>query len=387
MVAALLVAIALIKQSFVCSQETIPGFTCGASKKPDECVVGPGASALLQVDRAAKKADFDRSHIHDPDSSPVSREEMLRHTKPLRSQIDDLNDRVESLEATAGQRGSQDRQDDGEDSRQDSDNWAWDNYDEDHDAVGDSDKRSEKDGEEPRRRRRKEADDKTEGNELSSEKQSQPDWNGVAPNAWNGLEKVKAKDRGRQASWKGKGTGVSSGRKYSGEYPYEIMMDVDYIIDSNPSKSQPTQTEESGGESKVSRKKEEKSGGKEGGKGKSAPKHGSKKATKAPKAQAKSGPRHGGKSSKREGGKAKGDAAVGGKFAPSGKSSASEQSSIRRPAAVSKTASRNGGKEAPEALLSRAGEAVRKIREEVQEEVAAKKVQAQHMTVVNANSA
>jgi len=314
-----------MKQTHVWSQEIASGITCDASENFDECVVGPRASALLQVDHSAKKTEFDRRHIQDPDSSSVTVDQMLQHTKPLKSQIADLRDRVASLEATAEQHGSEGKQDEeyennadnnvdeeyeNNDAKGDADNWAWDD-----DRKETADKTTQP-------KWRKEAADNTE--EESSGKrrklneegyeETQPDWNGVAPKAWNGLEKVNAKDKGRKASWKGKGTGVASGRKYTGEYPYEIMMDVDVIVDSNPSKSQPAVKKEEKTETKPGgkQKKEDESGEEESApkqEGKSAPKHGGKKEIKAPKTPAKSGPRHGGKSSKREAGEAKDDAA------------------------------------------------------------------------------
>jgi len=141
-------------------------------------------------------------------------------TEPLQSTLDSLKDRVTSLETAAG--GREQTEESGKSGRRrrkgEDKDWAW-NGEGDHEEYADpyrtgDDRQSKKD------------------RQLAQGPAHARDWDGVAPNAWNGLEKVKAKDKGEDME--GAGTGVSSGKKYKGEYPYEIMMDVDYLIDSNP---------------------------------------------------------------------------------------------------------------------------------------------------------
>jgi len=215
------------------------------------------------------------SHKHwtissDDHEEPVTMKELLRHTEPLQDQIDDVQSDVKQLRSdfhkhtqqrthslsnddSGGHKHASDDDDEEEGEEHDSEgrgNWGpgnSNNNDEEDDGSGSEEENdsgtqkhtSADDYEKANDDDWAWSDQESKGNEEASgshehAKHDQPDWEGVAPRAWNGLEDVNAKDHGPDASWKGDGVGVSSGEKYSGDDPYETLMDVDYLIDSNP---------------------------------------------------------------------------------------------------------------------------------------------------------
>jgi len=293
-------------------------------------------ASLLQVDRSHVKVIED-AHSG-KDMEPVTMNELLRHTMPLQSQLDDLKARVSSLETTVEKHHptSTDEDESGRRPDESGNNEVRDEPDrlkQDDRRIDEEESPSSINNEEESNDPRDNEDGKTNrggkghGNKL-------PDWNGVAPPPhWNGLEEVKAVDHGPKASWKGNGTGVSSGLPYSGEYPYDIMMDVDYVIDSNPATGIPTTTRgptpAPKSEGKSQPKKHPKAQRKHGGKTspsaprvspKSSPIDGGKSNAK-PRNSPKSSPKRGGKSGragKESGpaGKGKGDEGRGGKNNP-----------------------------------------------------------------------
>jgi len=305
--AALATSVFLIRQCFAWSQDTTPSLACSASTETAECESISKASALLQVERSQVKTS---EQIQSPlDQAGLDRsdgqedESMEKLLKKAGRQMDDLKVKVESLETTVeSQQGrkpsdSEDSQDDENPSGDEADN-----------SPSGKDKDSDKADESP-------SDDwanddrspdllytPTEfDDDPSSRRRGKldyyPDWDGVAPGKpWNGLENASAGDKGGHDSRKGNGVGVVSGKKYKnkGDDPYEMLMDVDFVIDSNPAKKAKSQSKPE----EESPRQEGKSAPKHGGKeqAKSSPRHGGKDAPKAsPKESAKSGPKQGGK--------------------------------------------------------------------------------------------
>jgi len=369
------------------------------------------ASALLQVEHNSLKVVLHRPHHDDKDKKSllassnkdvssaydtVTKADMKRQTQPLKDKLDDLTDRLETLEGCVDCHGSTDRR------RSKSEN-----LDEDYvrngndDEAGDNSANDDSKVRKKKRRKKRKSPDKNNnegdnenedennnegdkvnenennnegGNENENEEQDKdwadpdyhkreralsddydwadpdshpwarqrqkelsdrdfPDWGGMAPDPhWNGLEDVNALDSGPHASWKGEGTGVSSGKKYKGDqnpkgkYPYEMMMDVDYIIDSNPSST--------GKEEKKSARRRRSSTSNDSGK--HGPSHGGKDGPsnreKAPKSDGKTSPTHGGKTSE----------------ATDDKKAPREGKGKEGPKNEGKEGPKNGGKEGPE---------------------------------------
>lgn len=362
--ATLVAVVTIINLSFAWCQESTTIPACLADSL--ECE-SPSA-ALLQVERQQLKVSIAG------DDDPITRTEMLAHTMPLQEQIDDVKERVDSLEGAVGKEKSKDKGDRSSDKHMDKfdrdyvkndnsdnndgdskskkkrkgkgdssnskgkdegdgknhmDDWAWpkggkhkgdagDDADNDyaHDRQGNNHSHSHSHG------------SQKENEKTYSENYDEdaPDWNGTAPRAWNGLEKVKGKGK--------EGRGVVTGKKYKGEYPYELLMDVDFIIDSNPAKAPESASakapEKYGGKTKP--EAGAKSESKYGGKTKASPRNEGKMSPSRSQVSPKSSPIHGAKSkaaremaksSETSGGKAKSSGRSGRKSKSSGQDEAS----------------------------------------------------------------
>jgi len=240
-------------------------------------VPGTGNPSLARVEEEIHVESNDRSRGSTPGGVEVpTMTEFLRRTKPLQEQLEDVKSDVKSLKADVARQSERksEKEEDANDSgyneddtrkqkrsrdSDDEDNAWQDNYvrnDQDEGFNSGSYKRSRDSDEESKLSSINEEEASANGNNdwawdnkkglleesgnddeeaNDSGDEELPDWEGVAPAPhWNGLEKVQATDSGPYASWKGDGVGVSTGKSYSGEEPYETMMDVDYVIDSNP---------------------------------------------------------------------------------------------------------------------------------------------------------